>query len=67
MDTAWLFWGLIFGSFGFAFFMYGKKQKRPVPLVCGIALMIFPYFVTKVTLLVVTGVALIAAPAFIKI
>jgi hypothetical protein len=47
--------------------MYGKKQKRPVPLVCGIALMIFPYFVTKVTLLVVTGVALIAAPAFIKI
>jgi len=67
MNEAWLFWGLIFGSFGLGFFMYGKKQKAPVPLVCGLTLMIFPYFISSTVLLVVIGTALIALPFFLKI
>ena len=46
-----LFWGLIFGSIGFGFFLYGKNQRAIMPLVCGIALMVFPYFVSNTLLL----------------
>lgn len=67
MDTANLLWGVLFGSVGFGFFLYGRKQARPVPLVCGIALMIFPYFVTHTTLLVAVGVALMALPYFLRL
>jgi hypothetical protein len=60
-------WGIVFGSFGFGFFSYGKKQKAVVPLCVGIALMVFPYFVENVYTLVLAGVALMALPYFIRI
>ena len=47
MDTASLLWGLLFSSIGVGFFIYGKKQQRVVPLVCGLLLFIFPYFVAN--------------------
>ena len=66
--SGWLsLWGLLFGSFGFAFFVYGKKQKAVVPLVCGLLLMVFPYFVTNTILLVAAGIALMAVPYFVRI
>lgn len=65
-DTAQLVWGLIFGSIGFAFFLYGKKQRAIVPLVAGIALCVFPYFVSNVYLLVFAGIGLMASPYFVK-
>jgi len=65
--TAWLFWGLIFGSIGFGYFLYGKKQGSPVPLVCGIALMVYPYFVGSSALAMIgIGVVLIAIPYFLR-
>lgn len=67
MDTSVLLWGLVFGSVGFGYFLYGKKQRAVVPLVCGIALMAFPYFISNTVLLVVVGIALAAAPYFISI
>lgn len=66
-DTAQLVWGLIFGSIGFAFFIYGKKQRAIVPLMAGIALCVFPYFVSNVYLLVFAGIGLMAVPYFVKI
>ena len=30
-NTAVLLWGLLFGSIGFGFFLYGKRQKTVVP------------------------------------
>ena len=62
-----LFWGLLFGSVGLGFFVYGKKQKAVVPMVCGLVLMIFPYFIANTILLVAIGVALIALPYFVRI
>jgi hypothetical protein len=47
--------------------MYGRKQRAVVPLVCGLALMIFPYFVTNSVLLVAIGVALMAIPYFLRL
>lgn len=67
MNASTLWWGLLFGSIGLGFFIYGKKQQAIVPLVCGIALMVFPYFVTGTAWLVIIGVVLIAIPRFLKV
>jgi hypothetical protein len=66
MDTSSLLWGLLFGSIGLGFLVYGRKQKKIVPLVCGIALMIFSYFVSNTILLVALGVVLISIPYFVR-
>jgi hypothetical protein len=63
---AWLLWGLLFGSIGLGFFIYGKNQRAVVPLVCGVALMVFPYLVSNVMLLVGIGALLIAIPYFLR-
>jgi hypothetical protein len=62
-----LLWGLLCGSVGLGFFLYGKKQKAIVPLVCGLALMLFPYFISNAILLVVVGLALVVLPYFVRI
>jgi hypothetical protein len=67
MDTSTLLWSLLFGSIGLGYFIYGRRQKTIVPLVTGLALMIFPYFVANTILLVTLGVALIAIPYFIRL
>jgi predicted membrane protein len=66
LDTSSILWGLLFGSIGIGFFVYGKKQRAIVPFVCGIALMAFPYFVSNTFLLVAIGVALMAVPYFVR-
>lgn len=66
-STSILVWGMVFGSIGLGFFIYGKRQKAPIPLLTGIALFIFPYFITNVYLLVATGIALMFVPYFVKI
>ena len=67
MSASSLYWGLLFGSFGLGFFMYGRKQKAVVPLVCGLVLMVFPYFISNAVLLVAIGVALMAIPFLVRI
>jgi hypothetical protein len=67
MNTSVLLWGLLFSSIGLGFFLYGKKQRAVVPLVCGIALMVYPYFIGNVTVLVVIGVVLAAVPYFFRL
>jgi hypothetical protein len=37
--------GMLFGSIGLGFLVYGRKQRVVVPLVYGMALMVFRYFV----------------------
>ena len=63
-SEAWLLWGVVFGAVGLAYFVYGKKQQRFVPLLCGIALMAFPYFISNTVLLVVVGLVLSVLPYF---
>ena len=58
---------MLFGSFGLGFFVYGKRQKAVVPLVCGLVLMGFPYFISNIFLLVAIGVVLMAIPYFVRI
>jgi len=65
--TSQLVWGVLFGAIGLGFFTYGKKQKAAVPLIAGIALLVFPYFIANVYMLVLTGIALVALPYFVRI
>lgn len=67
MSASSLFFGLLFSSFGLGYFIYGKKQRAVVPLVCGLALMMYPYFVPNTIVLVVIGSVLVAIPYVIRI
>ena len=62
-----LMWGIIFGSIGLGFFVYGKKQKAIIPILSGIGLMVFPYFISNIYIMILSGVFLITLPYFIKI
>ncbi len=66
-STSTLMWGMIFGSIGLGFFVYGKKQKAVIPLISGIGLIVVPYFISNIYLLVLSGMVLIALPYFIRI
>ncbi len=67
MDSATsLIWGLLFSSVGFAYFIYGKKQKRGVPFASGIGLMLFPYFVSNSYLMAIIGAVLLGLPYFFR-
>ncbi len=66
-DPSLLFWGILFGAFGLAYFVYGRKQKAMVPLFVGIALCALPYFVTNVFVLVIVGFILAVLPYFVRI
>jgi len=66
-DTSLLLWSMLFGSIGLGFFLYGKKQKKIVPLVTGITLSVFPYFIPDTTILIIAGTALTGLPYFVRI
>jgi len=66
-STSMLLWGVVFGAIGLAFFTYGKKQRAIVPLVAGMALFVFPYFISNVYVLVGVGGALMAVPYFVRL
>ena len=67
MNTAQLLLGVLFSSIGFGFFLYDKKKKVIIPLVCGLVLMIFPYFIDQTLLLIGIGTALSILPYFIRL
>lgn len=67
MNTAVILWSLVFGSVGFGYFLYGKKQSNVIAKYTGITLMIFPYFVQEIIWIVLTGCILLAVPKFVKL
>ena len=58
--------GILFGAIGVGYFVYGKRQSMIVPLVCGLALIVYPWFVSGVLWTVIVGVALMAVPYFVR-
>jgi hypothetical protein len=57
----WL-WNIFFGLIGMAYLSYGRSQKVIYPMLCGLGLMVFPYFVSSYWLMLPMGAALIAVP-----
>jgi hypothetical protein len=66
-DTSTIIWGVILGSIGLGFLVYGKKQKAIIPLFSGIGLMLVPYFISNKYILILSGIVLAALPYLIKI
>ena len=63
-SAAKIFAYIIFGAIGFAVFLYGKKNKFFRPMIIGIALMAYPYFISGTFFLYLVGIALTAALYF---
>ncbi|HYT67857.1 MAG TPA: hypothetical protein VEL51_15615 [Vicinamibacterales bacterium] len=60
LDPSLLFLSLITGGAGFVLLVYGKKQDRAPHFLAGLALMVYPYFVSTVTMTLVIGFAIVA-------
>ena len=56
VSAANLIGGLIFGSIGFVAFVYGKRMQLWKMMLCGLALMVYPYFVEDMLVLFAVGV-----------
>ena len=59
LDANSLLLSLAISSVGFVFFTYGKRQGRIPQLVAGLALMLFPYFVTNLLAMALVAVAIV--------
>ena len=58
---------VLFGAIGLGYFVYGRKQKRAMPWVSGIGLMVFPYFVSGTFTMIAVGAILVALPYFVRV
>ena len=65
-DTNFLFASLLWGSIGVGYFIYGRRQGKTIPLLCGIALAVYPYFMPNTAVLVLIGAIFVAVPYFIR-
>ncbi len=66
-STATILWAMFFGAIGLGFFTYGKRQRKMVPLFCGVALFVFPYFISNVYIMVLIGFGIVVLPYFIRV
>ncbi len=66
METSQLLLGVLFSSIGLGYFIYGKKQKVMLPFICGLILMIFPYFFENIGMMILMGGVLMGIPYFIR-
>ena len=66
-DATSLLIGLVFGSIGVGYCIYGKKQRRMMAFISGLALIGLPYVVTSNLVLVVVSLAAMCLPVFIKL
>jgi hypothetical protein len=57
-----LFLGLLFGSIGMVYMIYGKRQASVIHIVVGAILIIYPYLFSNTLLVFIAGVILTAIP-----
>jgi len=55
-SAANLIGGFVFGSVGFVAFIYGKRMNLWKPMLLGIALMVYPYFVSNDAAMLIIGI-----------
>jgi len=61
-----LLWGIIFGSIGMGYAVYGSRQRHALARACGIGLMVLPIFLTPLWLLIAICCVLCAVPLVIR-
>ena len=60
-DMAKMLSYFIFGGIGFVAFVYGKKNSFFKPMLIGIVLNVYPYFIASTLLIYIVGIAFTAA------
>jgi hypothetical protein len=60
-NTGTLFASLLWGSIGIGYFIYGKKQRSPIPMIGGVALIAVSYFARTVLVMSLISAVVIAA------
>ncbi len=63
MNSLWV--SVVAGAIGMGYFIYGKRQAKYVPMIAGVLLCVYPYFVESLLALSVIGLLLVAAPFLI--
>jgi len=66
-DNLIILWGGIFSLIGLGFFIYGKRKKADLLFYTGVALLIYPYFISSIIAMILVGVALMSFPYFYKV
>lgn len=66
MDTTLIFTGLLFGSIGMGYIVYGRKQSNLIAFLAGVGLCVFPYFISSIWTSIALGVGLVLLPFMIK-
>jgi len=66
LSAANLIGGFVFGSIGFVAFIYGKRMNLWRPMLLGIALMVYPYFISDDLLMIAIGTIGTAALFFLR-
>ena len=63
-DVTSLMLSVFFGALGAGYALYGRRQRALAPLISGVALMVFLYFVTGGLMTLVIGAVIAAVPYF---
>jgi len=64
-NASFLFASLLWGSVGFGYFIYGKKQNSWVPMVGGIIMIVASYFAGTALLMSLISIAIVFAVWFL--
>jgi hypothetical protein len=59
-SMVYIFGAIVFGLVGLLAFRHGKKQQKPRTLWLGVALMLYPYAISRTWMLYAVGAALCA-------
>jgi hypothetical protein len=60
--AATLFFSIVTSAIGLAYIVYGKRQAKFVPLIAGVSLCAYSYFVVSWFWLLLIGALLLVAP-----
>lgn len=60
--AATIFFSIVTSALGIAYMMYGRRQAKFAPLIAGLALCVYSYFIDSWLWLGVIGAALAALP-----
>lgn len=65
MDTLNIMVSMLIGVIGMAYFVYGRRQMRVMPMISGALLCIFPYFIPHVWLTLPIAAGVMALPRYV--
>jgi hypothetical protein len=62
MSVSTMIFGVIFGSLGMGYIVYGRKQKKGLPLLAGFILCVLPFFISNIFFLLIAGIGAAVLP-----